>query len=185
MRFTSTGLPDLFVVEPRVFRDQRGFFQESYREEWFLDQGLDFRFIQDNHARSEAAGVLRGLHFQLPPKAQTKLVRVVRGAVFDVAVDLRAGSPTYGKWFGIELTAENFKQLLVPQGFAHGYMTLSPSAEFLYKVDNYFSPEHDAGLRWNDPDLGVEWPALEPVLSDKDRTLPLFRDFVSPYQYKP
>ncbi len=183
MRFIDTQFPDVFVIEPKVFGDARGFFLESYNHKAFQDKGLDIAWVQDNHARSEAVGVLRGLHFQVPPRAQTKLVRVTAGAVLDVIVDLRKGSPTFGKWDKFELTAANFKQLLVPKGFAHGYVTLAPGTEFLYKVDDYYAPTHDAGIIWNDPDLGVEWPAAEPILSDKDRVLPRLRDFDSPFVF--
>lgn len=184
MEFIATGFPGLFVIKPKVFRDERGFFMETYNRQVFEKEGLVYDFLQDNHAYSAHAGVLRGLHFQLPPMAQAKLVRVTRGRVFDAVVDLRGGSPTYGKWYGLELSAENFLQLLVPRGFAHGYATLERDTEFLYKVDNLYSAELDGGLMWNDPDLGVEWPVREPALSGKDRKQPLFKDFVSPFEYE-
>jgi dTDP-4-dehydrorhamnose 3,5-epimerase len=180
----DTGLPGLFLVEPRVFRDQRGFFLESYRRSFLAEAcGRDVEFVQDNHALSTTAGVLRGLHFQRPPAAQAKLVRVTRGAVLDVAVDLRTGSPTYGRSYATELSADNFLQLFIPRGFAHGYLTLTDNVEFEYKVDAYYAPEHDAGLAWNDPDLGIDWPVDGPVLSDKDRALPPFAGFVSPFVF--
>lgn len=187
MEVIQTGLPGLVLVRPRVFQDERGFFLEGWQRDKFAALGIAADFMQDNHARSGPAGVLRGLHFQRPPMAQAKLVWATRGAVFDVAVDLRAGSPTYGRHFGVELSAENFLRLFVPKGFAHGYLTLTPDAEFQYKVDAPYSPEHDAGLIWNDPDLAVAWPEMaggRPVLSDKDKLLPLFKDFVSPFEYE-
>lgn len=187
MEVSQTGLPGLVLVRPRVFQDERGFFLEGWRREKFAALGIRADFMQDNHARSGPAGVLRGLHFQRPPMAQAKLVWVTRGAVFDVAVDLRVGSPTYGRHFGVELSAENFLRLFVPKGFAHGYLTLTPDAEFQYKVDAPYSPEHDAGIIWNDPDLAVAWPAMaegRPVLSGKDKVLPGFKDFVSPFVYE-
>lgn len=188
MQIIETGIPGLLRLEPRVFRDERGFFLETYRRDLFAALGVPAGFVQDNHARSEQPGVLRGLHFQLPPATQAKLVWVTRGSVFDVAVDLRAGSPTYGKWYGCELSERNFARLFVPRGFAHGYMTLEPGTEFQYKVDAYYSPERDAGIAWDDPDLGITWPDIAPalpILSDKDRRLPRLRDFQSPFTFEP
>jgi len=182
--FTATKFPGLFVFEPRVFHDGRGYFLESYKRALFADQGIAIDFIQDNHARSTGKGVLRGLHFQSPPSAQAKLVRVTRGAVLDVAVDLRTGSPTFGEHIAVELSEDNFKQLLVPRGFAHGYLTLTEDVEFLYKVDNYYDRERDGGLLWCDPDLGIDWGVAEPVLSDKDKVLPLLKDFDSPFVFE-
>ena len=183
MQFTPTDLPGVFLLKPKVFGDERGFFMESYNARLFAEHGLKFDFIQDNHAKS-AAGVLRGLHFQLPPADQTKLVRVTAGSVYDVVVDLRVGSPTYGQWRGFTLSAENYLQLLVPRGFAHGYVTLEDGTEFQYKVDNWYAPELDGGILWNDPDLGIDWPVAEPMLSGKDKLLPCLKDFNSPFQYK-
>ncbi len=184
MQVIETSIPGLYIIEPRVFRDERGFFFESYNALAMQKHGLPvYHFIQDNHARSETVGVLRGLHFQQPPAAQTKLVRVTRGRVYDVAVDLRKGSPTYGKWEAVELTADNFRQFLIPKGFAHGYMTLEPGSEFQYKVDAPYSPENDAGLIWNDPDLAIPWPLNEAHLSAKDQELPRLQDFASPFTY--
>ncbi len=185
MRLIETGLPGLALLEPKVFRDERGFFLESYSEAAFDSLGIRARFVQDNHAYSKQAGVLRGLHFQLPPFAQAKLVWVVRGSVLDVALDLRRDSPTFGRHFSVELSAENMKRLFIPRGFAHGYATLEPDTEFLYKVDAPFSPQADAGILWNDPDLGISWPVAEPVLSPKDRLLPRLRDFDSPFVCDP
>ena len=184
MRLIETGLPGLVLLEPRVFRDQRGFFLETYIESVFHSLGISARFVQDNHAYSVQSGVLRGLHFQRPPHAQAKLVWVVRGKVLDVAVDLRRGSPTFGRHHAVELSAENMLRFFVPRGFAHGYMTLTPDAEFLYKVDAPYAAAADAGLLWSDPDLGIAWPAAEPILSPKDRLLPRLKDFDTPFVYE-
>ncbi len=183
MRFQATDFPGLYVLTPKVFSDARGFFVETYSRKVFAEQGLDIGFVQDNHARSEAKGVLRGLHFQVPPAAQAKLVRVSRGAVFDVVVDLRAGSPTFGRRHAEVLSAENFRQLLIPKGFAHAYLTLEAGTEFQYKVDAFYDSGLETGLFWNDPDLKIEWPEKNPVLSDKDKALPLWRDFTSPFVF--
>ncbi len=187
MLFTATDLAGVWIIKPQVHRDSRGFFLESYKSPLFAEHGITTNFIQDNHARSEKQGVLRGLHFQTPPKAQAKLVRAINGSVYDVVVDIRQGSPSYGKWLGVTLSKDNFKQLFVPKGFAHGYLTLEPGAEVLYKVDDTYSPEHDAGLRWDDPDIGVEWPFPgqdQPILSEKDLLLPFLKDFASPFSYE-
>jgi dTDP-4-dehydrorhamnose 3,5-epimerase len=176
MRIRETGLPGLRILSPEVHRDHRGFFLESFREEFFQNLDEPIHFVQDNHARSEEAGVLRGLHFQAPPAAQAKLVWVSRGAAFDVVVDLRRSSPAYGKSYGLVLTADNFLRLLVPKGFAHGYMTLEPGTEFHYKVDQYYSPENEGGLRWNDPALAIDWPRLEAILTERDANWPLLAD---------
>ena len=185
MRLIETGLPGLALLEPKVFRDERGFFLETYSEAAFAALGIGARFVQDNHAYSVRAGVLRGLHFQLPPYAQTKLVWVVRGSVLDVAVDLRRDSPTYGRHYCVELSAENMLRLFLPRGFAHGYLTLAPDTEFLYKVDAPYMPQADAGILWNDPELGIAWPVAEPVLSGKDRMLPRLKDFHSLFVCEP
>ncbi|TXI95629.1 MAG: dTDP-4-dehydrorhamnose 3,5-epimerase [Burkholderiaceae bacterium] len=171
MRATRLAIPDVILLEPRVFGDDRGFFFESYNRQAFKEAtGLDPDFVQDNHSRS-VKGVLRGLHYQLPPKTQGKLVRVVTGEVFDVAVDIRKNSPTFGKWVGEVLSAENKRQMWIPPGFAHGFLTLSESAEFLYKTTDYYSPQHERCIRWDDPALCIRWPLLDgqPVLSDKDK----------------
>ncbi len=175
MKVTPTAIPDVLLIEPKVFGDARGFFFESYNRQAFKDAtGLDVDFVQDNHSRS-AKNVLRGLHYQLPPKAQGKLVRVVQGEVFDVAVDLRKSSPTFGRWVGDMLSAENKRQLWIPPGFAHGFLTLSDTAEFLYKTTDDYSPEHERCILWNDPALGVAWPLRGmPLVSDKDRGGQLF-----------
>jgi dTDP-4-dehydrorhamnose 3,5-epimerase len=173
MNVIETGIPDLLVLEPKVFGDARGFFYESFNQKVFNEAtGLGVTFVQDNHSRS-AQGVLRGLHYQLQ-QPQGKLVRVVRGAVFDVAVDIRKASPTFGKWVGIELSEENKRQFWVPPGFAHGFVVLSESADFLYKATDYYAPAHERCIAWNDPALGIDWGLQargipEPVLSDKDR----------------
>ena len=157
---------------------------ETWREEWGAELGLSGPCIQDNHARSEQAGVLRGLHFQAPPQAQSKLVWASRGAIYDVAVDIRRGSPTFGKWQGIILSEENKLRFFVPRGFAHGYLTLEPGTEVHYKVDAYYSPEHEGGIRYNDPGLGIPWPLEGVILSEKDNILPLLGSFDSPFVYQ-
>lgn len=169
MKVTATAIPDVLIIEPRVFGDERGFFFESYNQQAFDEAvGSKIVFVQDNHSRS-AKNVLRGLHYQLPPKAQGKLTRVVQGEVFDVAVDIREESATFGRWVGEILSAENKKQMWIPPGFAHGFLTLSETAEFLYKTTDYYSPEHERCIQWNDPHLAVHWPlGEEPVLSIKD-----------------
>ena len=169
MRVTPTAIPDVLVVEPRVFGDDRGFFFESWNRRALAQAGLDVDFVQDNHSRS-ARGVLRGLHYQIR-HPQGKLVRVVAGEVFDVAVDLRRASPTFGRWYGVELSAENKRQLWIPVGFAHGFYVLSDTADFLYKATGYYSPQHERCVAWDDPTIGVEWPldGREPTLSAKDR----------------
>lgn len=181
MGIIKTAIKDLLLIKPKVFQDNRGFFLEFYSERTFKDSGIEIKFVQDNHSFSVKKGVIRGLHFQLPPNAQTKLVRVTRGAAYDVAVDLRKNSPTYGKWQGFELTAENFNMLYVPQGFAHGFCTLEENTEVMYKNDNFYAPESEAGLRWNDPTLNIDWPVKDPMLSEKDANAPFFRDFKSPF----
>lgn len=172
MNVIVTGLPGLKLIEPDIFGDHRGFFMESYNEIKYRESGIPHTFVQDNHSLSVEAGVLRGLHYQLNPKAQTKLVRVTAGAIYDVVVDIRKGSPTYGKWQGYILSAANKRQLLVPQGFAHGFCTLVPHSEVLYKVDELYSPQDDRGIAWNDPALGIDWPISKPILSDKDSNHP-------------
>lgn len=169
MKVTPTKLAGVLIIEPRVFGDERGFFFESFNQRAFDDAvGAHVDFVQDNHSKS-SRNVLRGLHYQLPPKAQGKLVRVVQGEVFDVAVDLRKDSPTFGQWVGEILSAENKKQLWIPAGFAHGFLTLSDTAEFLYKTTDYYSPEHERCIRWDDADVGVEWPlSTPPLVSGKD-----------------
>jgi dTDP-4-dehydrorhamnose 3,5-epimerase len=181
MNFQKTNIDGLTLITPKVFKDPRGFFVESYSDRTFRNAGITTVFVQDNHSRSEPSGVLRGLHFQKPPFAQSKLIRVIKGAIYDVAVDLRKSSPTFGKWQAFELTSDNFNILLVPQGFAHGFCTIVPGTEVQYKVDNFYSPECDAGIRWNDPDLNIPWPTKDPVLSAKDAVLPYFKDIETPF----
>ncbi|MDR2694027.1 MAG: dTDP-4-dehydrorhamnose 3,5-epimerase [Chitinispirillales bacterium] len=176
MEFIKTDLSGLTLIKPAVHSDARGFFLETYSAPLFQAAGIDCVFVQDNHSRSLQRNVIRGLHFQRPPFEQSKLVRVIRGSIFDVAVDIRRGSATYGRWLGSELSERNFDMLFVPRGFAHGFCTLEEGTEVVYKVDSVYSREHDAGIIWNDPSIGVDWPlgGAEPVLSDKDRALPRF-----------
>ena len=176
MKVTPTAIPDVLLIEPKVFGDARGFFLESFNQREFeAATGLSVQFVQDNHSRS-GKGVLRGLHYQLG-QPQGKLVRVVRGAVFDVAVDLRRSSPHFGHWIGVELSEDNHRQLWIPPGFAHGFLVLSESADFIYKTTDYYAPEDEHAIRWNDPAIGIEWPLeTEPLLSVKDRTASLLAD---------
>lgn len=172
MNVINTDIPDLLIFEPKVFGDQRGFFMESFNQKSFEDSlGRKVNFVQDNHSKS-TKGVLRGLHYQLNPHAQGKLVRCVVGEVFDVAVDIRRESPTFGKWVGVLLSAENKRQLWIPEGFAHGFYVISETAEFLYKTTNYYHPESDRGLMWNDPSIDIKWPAGAKQLSAKDELHP-------------
>ncbi len=173
--FTKTEIENLIIVEPAVFIDDRGRFLESFKKPDFVENGIDADFVQDNHSVSKA-GVIRGLHFQKAPAAQGKLVRVVRGKAYDVAVDLRPDSATYKKWFGIELSEHNHKMLYVPAGFAHGFAALEDDTVFLYKCTGYYSKEHDAGIRWDDPEIGVNWPVGDPLISEKDKELPLLSE---------
>ena len=174
MKVATTAIEGLLILEPKVFGDERGFFLESYNQKAFdAALGHDVRFVQDNHSRS-AKGVLRGLHYQLPPHAQGKLVRVTQGAVFDVAVDMRRGSPNFGRWVGVELSGQNQRQLWLPPGMAHGFLVISDSADFLYKTTAYYAPEAERCVRWDDPAISIDWPAtgLNPVLSAKDAAAP-------------
>ncbi len=175
--FERMGIPDVVLVKPKVFGDERGFFMETYQREVFEANGITGEFIQDNHSRSEY-GVLRGLHFQKEPYAQAKLVRCVRGEIFDVAVDLRRNSPTFGRYVGMVLSEENKHQLYIPRGFAHGFMVLSDFADVCYKVDNVYAPDHEGGLLWNDSDVGIEWPNNNPTLSEKDCEWPTLKELV-------
>jgi len=182
-RFTRLEIPEVVLIEPIVFKDERGFFMETYKYSDFSAFGIHERFVQDNHSRS-LRGVLRGLHYQNPPKAQGKLVRVLRGEVFDVVVDIRKGSPTYGKWVGVRLSEQNKLMLYVPPGFAHGFCVLSPEAEVLYKCTEEYDPSCEAGIVWNDPDIGIPWPIKDPILSEKDSKWPPLKDAVNYFVYK-
>lgn len=177
--FIQTEIADVYIIEPKVFGDHRGFFMESWSKKDFEAAGLHYDFVQDNHSSSTVKGTLRGIHFQRGDKAQAKLVRCVRGAVLDVAVDLRPQSPTYKKWVAVELSEENKRQFLIPRGFGHGFVTLTDHVEFLYKADNYYAPEADGGIRWNDPEIAVAWGVENPVLSQKDANAPFLKDAVT------
>ena len=182
MNFIPTKLDGVWIVEPKVFGDHRGFFMESWSKRAFEEAGLHYDFVQDNHSSSTVKGTLRGIHFQKGDKAQAKLVRCVKGAVLDVAVDLRPSSPTYKQWVGVELSAENKRQLLIPRGFGHGFVTLTDDVEFLYKADNFYAPEADGGIRWNDPELAVEWGVENPILSKKDSESTFLKDAVTGFE---
>jgi dTDP-4-dehydrorhamnose 3,5-epimerase len=183
MEIERCAIPDVLVVKPRKFGDHRGFFSEVFKSSVLNDAGVHLDWIQDNHSFSAQRGVVRGLHFQTSPHAQAKLLRVVRGSILDVAVDIRTGSPTYGQHVAVELSADNWKQLMVPVGFAHGFMTLTEDAEVLYKVTGRYAPECEGGLMWNDPDLAISWPieAQQAILSARDLEWPAFREFSSPF----
>lgn len=183
MKIIKTDIEDVLIIEPKVFGDHRGWFTETYSKERFREFGIDIEFIQDNHSLSAQKGTLRGLHFQLNPKAQTKLVRCTKGEILDVAVDIREGSPTYKKWVAVELTEENKKQLLVPKGFAHGFITLTDNVEVQYKVDEYYSPENDRNIKYDDPEIGVDWGIEDPILSEKDLNAPLLKDSNINFKY--
>jgi dTDP-4-dehydrorhamnose 3,5-epimerase len=175
-------LTDLRLIKVKRYGDHRGFFAETYNRQHYVAQGIDIQFVQDNHSLSCALGTLRGMHYQAPPFAQGKLVRCGRGAIFDVAIDIRHGSPTYGHWEGYELTAENGHQLYVPVGFAHGFITLEPDSEIIYKCTNYYAPKTEGAVRWDS--CGIEWPTIgDPILSDKDAIAPAFDDLESPFVY--
>lgn len=180
--FSRLEIPDVVMIEPRVFRDERGFFVESYKRSEFAAFGITESFVQDNHSRSRR-GVLRGLHYQNPPRAQGKLVRAVRGEIFDVAVDIRKGSPTYGRWVGVNLSEENMRMLYIPPGFAHGFLTLSDMADVMYKTTDEYSPEHEAGIIWSDPEIRINWPLRDPVLSPKDARWPCLRNASNGFVY--
>lgn len=176
MKVTETSLNDVYVIEPQIFGDHRGWFMESYSEVKFEAAGITNDFVQDNQSFSAQKGTLRGLHYQLNPKAQAKIVRCTKGAILDVAVDLRKGSPMYKKWVAVELSAENKKQLFIPRGFAHGFATLTDDVEVQYKADNYYAPECDGNILFNDPEIGVDWGEGEFILSEKDEKAPLLKD---------
>lgn len=182
----TLAIPEVKIIRPKKHGDDRGFFSETYTARAFADIGINIAFVQDNHAFSAARGTLRGLHFQSPPFAQDKLVRVTRGAVLDVAVDLRNGSPTYGQHVAAVISAKEWNQILVPIGFAHGLLTLEPDTEVIYKVSNFYSPQHDLGLLWNDPALGIDWPlnGAEPILSVKDKVQPRLSELPTHFTYE-
>ncbi|WP_433771272.1 dTDP-4-dehydrorhamnose 3,5-epimerase [Bacillus wiedmannii] len=177
MKVVETNFTDVKLLEPRLFGDERGFFTESYNKKVLETLGITYSFVQDNVSYSAQAGTIRGLHFQKNPKAQTKLIQVMQGAIYDVIVDLRKNSPTFKQWKGYILSADNHRQLLVPKGFAHGFCTLVPHAIVMYKVDEYYSAEHDSGVLWEDKELAIPWPVTNPILSDKDRILPLLQEY--------
>jgi dTDP-4-dehydrorhamnose 3,5-epimerase len=185
-QFVRHAIPDVIEVTPPKYGDNRGFFSEVFKQSAFEAEGIRIDWIQDNQSLSAPVGTVRGLHFQAPPVAQDKLIRVLRGAVYDVALDIRKGSPTYGQHVGVTLSAEKWNQLLVPVGFAHCFMTLKPDTEVLYKVSGPYSKEHEGAIRWNDPALGIDWPDVgaEPTLSEKDLEAPLFVDFDTPFTYE-
>ena len=178
MQVIPTAIPDVKILLPKQFKDHRGFFSEVYSTKLLNDAGIATPFVQDNHSLSVEKGVLRGLHYQVGPMAQDKLIRVVRGSILDVAVDIRRGSPTFGKHATAVVSADNWRQIFVPVGFAHGFVTLEPNTEVLYKVSTFYSPQHERGIRWNDPALGIDWGIAEDaaVLSDRDRRHPLFKE---------
>lgn len=182
MQVEPTAIPDVLVLIPRRFGDHRGWFSETWNAEAMKKAGLDMPWVQDNHSMSAAAQTLRGLHYQSPPHAQDKLVRCTRGAIFDVAVDVRVGSPSFGHWVGVDLTQENGRQLLVPKGFLHGFVTREANTEVQYKCSDLYAPDCDAAVRWDDPDIGIDWGLTgAPVLSEKDQAAPFLRDLKSPF----
>ena len=181
MQIEQTALSDVLILTPQRHGDARGFFSESWNHARMAAAGLEFDFIQDNHSLSAQVGTLRGLHYQSPPHAQAKLVRCGRGALWDVAVDFRDGSSTFGKWIGVELTPENGRQLLIPVGFLHGFVTRMPDTEIIYKCTDYYAPECDGAVAWNDPDIRIDWSVDSPVLSDKDAQAPKLADMTSPF----
>lgn len=183
MQIEQTPLPDVLIMTPRRFGDARGWFSETWNAARMAEAGLDLPWVQDNHSLSASRGTLRGLHFQSPPRAQDKLVLCTAGAILDVAVDIRTGSPNYGRWVGVKLSAENGRQLFVPKGFLHGFLTLTDGAEVQYKCTDIYSPDHDGAVRWDDPALGIDWGIATPILSDKDARAPLLADIGSPFQW--
>ena len=186
MKIEPTAIADVMILTPARFGDDRGWFSETWNAAGLSALGVTTQFVQDNHSMSAKIGTLRGLHYQTPPHAQDKLVRCSRGAIFDVAVDVRLGSPSYGHWVGAELTPENGKQMLVPKGFLHGFVTRTGNTEVQYKCSDVYAPECDGGIRWDDPDIGIDWGLSgDPVLSAKDLVAPLLRDFKSPFVWKP
>lgn len=183
MQIEPTAISDVVILTPRRFSDARGWFMETWNAARMADAGLDLPWVQDNHSFSAAKGTLRGLHFQSPPRAQDKLVRCSRGAILDVAVDIRAGSPSYGKWVAVELSVDNGCQLFVPSGFLHGFVTLTDDTEVQYKCSDLYSPDHDGAVRWDDPAIGIDWGVAAPILSDKDAKAPLLTEIGQPFRY--
>lgn len=185
MDIIETAIKDVFIIQPKRHGDARGFFSETFKQEALVDAGIDLTWIQDNHSFSSQRGVVRGLHFQAEPFGQAKLLRVTRGSILDVAVDIRVGSPTYGQNVAVELSADNWRQLLIPIGFAHGFCTLSEETEVIYKVTAGYAPQAEGGLMWDDVDLGIDWPIkeTEALLSERDKLWPAFADFSSPFQF--
>eukprot|EP00119_Amphimedon_queenslandica_P003438 XP_003389676.1 PREDICTED: uncharacterized protein LOC100633697 [Amphimedon queenslandica] len=183
MQIESLAIPDIRILRPKKFGDHRGFFSETFNKKALSEIGIDIDFVQDNHSLSAEKGTMRGLHFQIPPFAQDKLVRVVRGAIFDVAVDLRRSSPTFGQYASAVVSADEWNQILVPVGFAHGFMTIEDDTEVIYKVSNFYAPSHDRGILWNDPEIGIDWPLEggEAILSDKDKVQPRLGEIESPF----
>ncbi len=184
MNVIETDVLDVYIIEPQAFGDHRGWFMESWNQQKMEEKGLYYTFVQDNHSYSAQKGTLRGLHFQNGDAAQAKLVRCAKGAVLDVAVDLRKGSPTYKKWVAVELSAENKRQLLIPRGFAHGFVTLTEDVEFLYKADNYYNKPSERSIVWNDPELAIDWGVENPVLAEKDANAPMLKDSDVDFEYK-
>lgn len=176
MKATETNLQGVYILEPQVFGDARGWFMESWSQRKMEEAGIRAEFLQDNQSFSAQKGTLRGLHYQLNPMCQAKLLRCTRGKIFDVAVDIRKGSPSYAQWTGVELSAENKKQLFIPRGFAHGFITLTDDVEVQYKADNYYAPDCDGNIRWDDPEIGIEWPIAPVILSEKDKNAPLLKE---------
>ena len=182
MEIAKSKIDDVYEINLNPSLDSRGFFMRTYDTKIFKEAGIDKVWVQENHSRSERKGIIRGLHFQLPPFDETKLVRCINGAILDVFVDLRMDSKSFGRWDAIELSAQNKKMILIPRGFAHGFCTLSGISEVVYKVDNFYSKEYELGLLWNDPDLGINWPVSKPILSDKDKNNLTFKEFITKYK---
>ena len=183
MELVKTALDGVYIVQPKVYGDNRGWFMETYSEKVFADAGIDVKFVQDNHSYSAQKGVLRGLHFQLAPMSQSKLLRALRGTLMDVVVDIRKGSPTYKQWIAVELSAANKKEIFMPRGMAHGFITLTDNVEVHYKVDNLYAPNLESGIIYNDPDINVDWGTDKVILSAKDKILPAFKDCIADFKY--
>jgi len=182
MQILEQELKGVFEITLSPYIDERGFFMRTFDDKTFKEAGLNFNWVQENHSRTLKKGTIRGLHFQFPPFAETKLIRCIRGKILDVFVDLRKDSPTFGQWDSVELTEDNFKMVLIPRGFAHGFCTLSDDCEIVYKVDNYYSPQNECGIIWNDPDLNIEWSAAKPILSEKDAKNMTSKDFIDKHK---